>query len=64
MLASVRSAAVLGIDAYLVDVTLGDSSGLDVLRQAIEGGQLLLVCQPKLDLQRPASSCPRPSRPA
>ena len=27
-----------GYDAYLVDVTLGDSSGLDVLRQAIEGG--------------------------
>ena len=35
---ALRHIARGGYDAYLVDVTLGDASGLDVLRQAIEAG--------------------------
>jgi|EndMetStandDraft_3_1072993.scaffolds.fasta_scaffold100311_2 signal transduction histidine kinase len=35
---ALRHIARGGYDAYLVDVTLGRSSGLDVLRQAIEAG--------------------------
>ena len=35
---ALRHTARGGYDAYLIDVTLGDASGLDVLRQAIEAG--------------------------
>ena len=35
---AVRHATRGGYDAYLIDVTLGDASGLDVVRQAIEAG--------------------------
>ena len=35
---ALRHMARGGYDAYLIDLTLGDASGLDVLRQAIEAG--------------------------
>ena len=35
---ALRHTARGGYDAYLIDLTLGDASGLDVLRQAIEAG--------------------------
>jgi len=35
---ALRHTARGGYDAYLIDLTLGDASGLDVLRRAVEGG--------------------------